>query len=209
MLSSSWFTVSHGVVCERVGDELMVIVPGRPEVVKLTGEAADVFLSVQAGRVQNVSEALLSELETLGIIHLPGLSRRGLIRAGAIGAGAGIAVLSMPTIAAASSNLESDPDTDGNLDPQYQGTHIIVSGQVDFLLNDSDGEFVGSNPSALTLVSPTDLSGTTVNFYRRSPSNTLEWNEGLDLLGFAGATIIGEFTWGNQTFTVTFSPMPI
>lgn len=36
-MSALKFTVPRGVVSERVGNELMVVVPGRPEVVKLTG----------------------------------------------------------------------------------------------------------------------------------------------------------------------------
>jgi hypothetical protein len=105
-MSGSKFTVSRGVVCERVGDELMIVVPGRTEVVKLTGEAADVFLDVQAGKTPHVSVTLTSELEALGIIEAAGMSRRGLIKAGAIGAGAGIAVLAMPSVAAANSSEE-------------------------------------------------------------------------------------------------------
>jgi hypothetical protein len=107
-MSGSKFTVSRGVVCERVGDELMIVVPGHAEVVKLKGEAADVFLDVQAGRTPHASGNLTSELEALGIIEASGMSRRGLIKAGAIGAGAGIAVLAMPSVAAASSDSVVD-----------------------------------------------------------------------------------------------------
>jgi hypothetical protein len=105
-MSGSKFSVSRGVVCERVGDELMIVVPGHAEVVKLKGEAADVFLDVQAGRTPHASGNLTSELEALGIIEASGMSRRGLIKAGAIGAGAGIAVMAMPSVAMASSGDE-------------------------------------------------------------------------------------------------------
>lgn len=102
-MSGSNFTVSQGVVSERVGDELMVVVPRHAEVIKLTGEAAEVFLDVQADRTPHASENLTAELESLGIIENSGMSRRGLIKAGAIGVGAGIAVFAMPGVAAASS----------------------------------------------------------------------------------------------------------
>lgn len=104
-MSRSKFTVPRGVVCESVGDELMVVVPGRTEVVTLTGETAEVFLDVQAGRTPHAAAQLTSELEALGLIEASGMSRRGLIKAGAIGAGAGIAVMAMPGVAAAASSL--------------------------------------------------------------------------------------------------------
>lgn len=63
------------------------------------------FLDIQTGRTHNASGRLLSDLEALGMIETSGMSRRGLIKAGAIGAGAGIAVMAMPGVAAASSLL--------------------------------------------------------------------------------------------------------
>lgn len=102
-MSISRITVPTGVVAEHVGNELMVFVPGKAEVVKLTGQAADVFLDIQAGRAVRAGDDIVSGLEALGVIEIPGVSRRGLIKAGAIGTGAGIAVLAMPSAAFAAS----------------------------------------------------------------------------------------------------------
>jgi hypothetical protein len=132
-MSGSKFSVSRGVVCERVGDELMIVVPGHAEVVKLTGEAADVFLDVQAGKTPHPSATLISELEALGIIETGGMSRRGLIKAGAIGAGAGIAVLAMPGVAAASSGLV-DPDS---------GLRVVEMGEFGL----TSGDPIGGQPT--------------------------------------------------------------
>ena len=110
-MSGLKFIVPRGVVFEQVGGELMVVVPGRTDVVKLTGEAAEVFLDVQAGRTSPASAQLTSDLEALGIIEASGMSRRGLIKAGAIGAGAGIAVMAMPGVAAAASGACFTPAT--------------------------------------------------------------------------------------------------
>jgi len=96
-------TVVTGVLVERVGHDLMVIVPGDSDVVSLSGRPAEVLLDVQAGRDVDPSEPALETLSGLGIVNSPGLSRRGLITAGAIGAGTGIAVMAMPSVAAASS----------------------------------------------------------------------------------------------------------
>jgi hypothetical protein len=97
-------TVTPGVIVERVGDDLMVIVPGNLDVVSLSGRPAEVLLEVQEGRDVDPSEPALKALSDLGIVSSPGMSRRGLIKVGAIGAGAGIAVMAMPSVAVASSD---------------------------------------------------------------------------------------------------------
>jgi hypothetical protein len=97
-----------GVIVERVGKDLMVIVPGNTDVVSLTGRPAEVLLEVAAGRKVDSAEPALRDLVDLGIVSASSLSRRGLIKAGAIGAGAGIAVLAMPGVAAASSSRGDD-----------------------------------------------------------------------------------------------------
>jgi hypothetical protein len=96
-------SVMPGVIVERVGNDLMVIVPGNTDVVTLSGRPAEVLLDVRAGRKVDPTDAALRDLVDLGIVSTPGLSRRGLVKAGAIGAGAGIAVLAMPGVASASS----------------------------------------------------------------------------------------------------------
>lgn len=111
-MSSSKFMVSHGVLSERVGDALMVVVPGRAEVVELTGQAVEVFRDVEAGKAVRPSLQALSYLEGLGIIESSGVSRRGLIKAGAVAASAGIAVMALPGVAAASSGFSDTPDMD-------------------------------------------------------------------------------------------------
>lgn len=96
-------SVMPGVIVERVGDDLMVIVPGNTDVVSLSGRPAEVFLDVKAGRKVDPTDPAIRDLVDLGILAATGLSRRGLIKAGAIGAGAGIAILAMPSVAAAAS----------------------------------------------------------------------------------------------------------
>jgi hypothetical protein len=107
-MSYSRVLISSGVISERVGNELLVIVPGRTDTVRLTGHAADLFLAIQAGSEVNASDPFVADLVDLGIVQASGMSRRGLIKAGAIGAGAGIAVLAMPSVAAASSDSVVD-----------------------------------------------------------------------------------------------------
>ena len=96
-----------GVVVEEVGNGLLVMVPGSQDVLSLSGRAAEVVRSVQSG-VSVAEDSAVAELAGLGVVEVSGVSRRGLIKAGAIGAGAGIAVLAMPGVAAASSGSTSD-----------------------------------------------------------------------------------------------------
>jgi hypothetical protein len=105
-------TVTPGVIVERVGDDLMVVIPGNSDVVSLSGRPAEVFVDVQEGREVDPSEPALETLSELGIVTSPGMSRRGLIKAGAVGAGAGIAVMAMPGVAAASSEELTEFDGD-------------------------------------------------------------------------------------------------
>jgi hypothetical protein len=102
-------SLASGVVSERIGDEVLVIAPGASDAVRLSGPAAEMFLKVEAGTSVDVSDPVVSELRTLGLLELRGVSRRGLIKAVAIGAGAGISVLAMPSVAAAASGGAGGP----------------------------------------------------------------------------------------------------
>jgi hypothetical protein len=97
--------LAEGVLIEQVGNDLVVVVPGGSEAMRITGEAAQVLSRIHAGQAEGLSEAVVRDLAAQGIIEVPGLSRRNLITAGALGAGAGIAVLTLPGVAAASSGF--------------------------------------------------------------------------------------------------------
>ena len=118
--------LATGVVVENMGTTVLVMIPGQHDVLTLTGPAADVVNAVVAG--QPVSKGLEPEVELLlsaGVLTSP-MSRRNLLRAGAIGAGAGIAALSMPSVAAAS----SPPVSEGPV----------------FIFSNANGEVNASNP---------------------------------------------------------------
>ena len=101
--------LAKGVVTEQVGGDLLVVVPGNFDVLRLTGEAASTLSKIQSGVGIDLTSPVLRELFARGIVVNPGISRRGLITSGAIGAGAGIAVLALPGIAAASSGGDGGP----------------------------------------------------------------------------------------------------
>jgi hypothetical protein len=166
-MSTSRITVPTGVVAQRVGKDLMVLVPGRAEVVTLTGEAAEVFLDIEAGRAVHARDDIVSGLDAQGVIEIPGVSRRGLIKAGAIGTGAGIAVLAMPSVAAAaspSSTFEGEAYwawvSFGSETEEWQDASVTFS-----IYTDSD--FFTAEPTGLTISgaipTPPQLSGTTTS----------------------------------------------
>lgn len=115
-------TLTPGAVIEPVGDDAMVMMPGNTDVLRITGPAAETLRNIVAGQPVDASTPAVLELANHGIISTSAMSRRGLIRAGAIGAGAGIAVLAMPSVAAAAS------DGGGGGESTILGTWRVVTG---------------------------------------------------------------------------------
>lgn len=105
MSLSQTVTIADGVLIEEVGDDLMVMLPRRTEVVTLSGDIAHVVRELSAGNPVHPSQTELSQLRGFGILSPPAtLSRRGVIVAGITGLGVGIAVQAMPSVALASSS---------------------------------------------------------------------------------------------------------
>jgi hypothetical protein len=96
-------TLTPGAVIEPVGDDVMIMMPGNTDILRISGPAAETLRKIVAGQPIDPLTPTILELADQGIISTSGVSRRGLIRAGAIGTGAGLAVIAMPGVAAASS----------------------------------------------------------------------------------------------------------
>lgn len=104
-MSGTHASLAPGVVVETVGEEVLVYSPGTTDVVVLSGQAAMTVRAITCGQPVDSSDSAFYDLVDRGIIaRTSGFSRRGLLKAGAIGTGAGIAVISMPSVAAASSD---------------------------------------------------------------------------------------------------------
>lgn len=107
MRKTPQYELAPGVLLEDLGSEYVAYVPDASDVVTLSGEAAAALRQIRSGIPGKYSGETVSHLVSLGIIHAPsGISRRGVVRAGLIGVGAGIAALSLPSVAAASSAAE-------------------------------------------------------------------------------------------------------
>jgi hypothetical protein len=97
------FRLVDGVIVELVGDDALVMMP-ESYLLSLRGEAATLVRHIFLGRAVDSHHPVLSELLELGIVQtIEGVTRRELIKAGGIGAGAGIAFIALPGAAAASS----------------------------------------------------------------------------------------------------------
>jgi len=112
-VKKSSMSIAPGVIVETIGDDVVVMVPESTEVIRLSGDAAQLVRAIHDGPAVAPTQTV-TELINRGILVSPtGMSRRGLITAGAIGAGAGITALAMPGVAAASSS--SDEPGDGRI----------------------------------------------------------------------------------------------
>jgi hypothetical protein len=115
-VSKSSMSIAPGVIVEMVGNDVVVMVPESAEVIRLSGDAAHTIRAIHAGDVSVLPSHIVDELLEGGIlISQAGMSRRGVLTAGALGAGAGIAALTMPSVAAASSPVTSAVSLNGFL----------------------------------------------------------------------------------------------
>jgi hypothetical protein len=93
-----------GIVVESLGEELIVLVPGLTDIVRLEGDPANLLRRIMNGESPGSADSeSISALEQLGVLRSSAIPRRSVLRAGAVATGAGIALLSFPAAAAASS----------------------------------------------------------------------------------------------------------
>lgn len=200
MVRKSSVVLVPGVVVEKVGNGVFVLRPGQAEVLRLHGHAADVVARISSGEAVDWSSPGVSDLSDAGIVTAPGLSRRNLMRAGAVAAGAGIGVLALPHAAVAAS---AEPvaltgtwrwwDDAGDFREFYY-TWPAGTGPT--------GNLNDPEPTALTVG-----SGVGVTVRVDTENGTTTWSTA----GTTGRTaplsgpLIGEFSFDGRDYTVTFS----
>ena len=189
------------VIVEWVGADLLLCSPKSGRVSRITGAHPEVTESLASGGSVPVTSHpdLLSLVQEGTLVQYQGLSRRSLVKAGAIGAGAGIAVLAMPTVAAASSVAFS-----------LVGNFYRSGSNFFFEIATHQSEFPALPPSTDILdVSGLSILGTTLPVaYSDLVGNPryIGWGS---LPGFTSGTQ-GTFTWVGDDgttyfYTVTFS----
>jgi hypothetical protein len=123
--------LAPGVTIEHVGDEFLVLLPGSTEILRLSGDAAAAVRKIHQGKYGAIPPEVANFLVARGVFaRQDSISRRGVIKAGAIGVVSGAAVLTFPAVAAAASS-------DSNSDPYemtLQGNYGSTNG-VSFILD--------------------------------------------------------------------------
>lgn len=191
---------SH-VFHEVLGDDVVVHVPGgeegsRPSIVTLTGPVADVFRRAHSGDPSVTTDSEhVRDLIGVGILHArigADVPRRNLFAAGAVGLGAGIAMLALPQVAVASSDAA-----------ELSGSWLFSgANDMDFLAGSGGNTIVGS--PALTVVG---IAGVVPFQSFDSSSQIVRWRREFDpgTRPTVSGTLIGTFTSGDQNYRVTFA----
>ena len=111
-MSTARIRVASGIIYEVMANEIIVHVRTKPDspaptVMRLAGDSADIFLRAVGGDdCLNSDSPHVSYLLDLGLLvtdDTPVVTRRTALTAGAVGVGAGIALLALPQAAVASS----------------------------------------------------------------------------------------------------------
>jgi hypothetical protein len=114
--------LADNIVVENVGHDLLVFLPGSSDILRLSGEPADLLRSVVDGKIPNsVDSGVVHRLIELGVLRSPAISRRHFVGASALGLGAGLSLMALPHTAAAASSTAQAPSTDPSPTPRSTG----------------------------------------------------------------------------------------
>jgi hypothetical protein len=195
-----------GVVIEPVGDDVVVMTPGNSQVLRLNGTSAELVKRVINGEsIDAPSEDVINLIQS-GVLEMSGgMSRRGLITAGAVGVGAGMSMLAMPSAAMAAS-IQRIPLTGGWVNfgsPPPEGEYA-------FEINTYDGRFTFPDPlpsNDVDDVSPLRILGETisVDYHGFDPPDNRFIGWGYSFLpNDPPEGVTGEFEWANGDGTFTY-----
>ena len=184
-----------GVLVERVGDDVVVLVPGRDESLRFSGDHANAVEAILRGDSRGVDAETVDQLVRFGVIEdRPRPSRRGVLTAGAVGIFSGVAVLSLPSVAAASS--DPAPDFEFFITDQA-GTRVVRLGSGNLPVSAPEGTLATltlADGSTSTWTALEDLGGFQEFFRPNAPEiaignledSTLSYTVG-------GVTYVGVF----------------
>jgi hypothetical protein len=206
-MDKTTFTITPGVVIEHIGHEAIVMLPGSPSVVRVSGEQAHTLRAIEAGHTSGLSTQAVQSLIQAGILVTPtGMSRRSLVTAGVIGAGAGIAVMAMPAVAAASSG-EDAPSPDSR--ELFGGWYISSAGTGVAVFNMVQARNPNDFPafSAGDVLPPITVDGFgSASFVNAVPDQSIQWEINPYNGGITndGTPKSGTFTWQGILYQVSF-----
>ena len=186
-----------------MGTDLIVMIPDSSEVLKLTGESAEVVRAVRSG-LPVVAGKVVDDLKAVGVLDSPSLTRRGLVRGGAIGVGAGIAVLAMPGVAAADSSRIK-------LVGEWYFSTVATTYYFNVYKEDNPAfpAFVSNDLLASRPEPRLTVGSETVPFVQWSdPVLWVSWIGPLASAPSVGAVVVGTFEHGGLRYEVRFSAIP-
>jgi len=136
--------INPNVVCEQVGNDVLVLDSENSAVVTLTGDSAAVVRRLLTGESVSESDSGVDELLTEGVLvseSSSGVSRRSLVMSGAAVGVGGVLALSLPAAASAASSP-------GLLTPVFttMAGQTYISDEVD---GNSQPDLGGTNPGRL------------------------------------------------------------
>lgn len=213
------FWLADNLLIEKVGEEILVLHADSLESLRLTGEAAKMVEELhENGRSPLPQSDAATELLSAGILETEqpsGLSRRSLLKTGAIGVGAGVASLALPTAAyaASASYVELAGLWQPNIDPTTGA--IFESSGIDWPDELGSAFGVGIDPSVLTIVSlaglGTPFTVPVLQYDARgnAAADFVNWEDSTrDFTGLSALTPVGTFSWVGVSYRITFSPVP-
>ena len=206
-MEKTTFRLAEDVLIERLGEEFLVMPADSAESLRLAGEAATVVhVLLENGRSAMPKTDALSELLAAGIVKThdgAGPSRRSLLKTGAIGVGAGVASLALPTAASAASVTYVDVTGEW-------GVNLVPSSGAAFFNQVFDWPDGLGDATDLTIIS---LSGMATPFLvpltvYDAGGDFVLWESDRDFTSAPGAPgdiAVGTFILGEQNYRMTFS----
>lgn len=195
--------IADGVIIEDLGDEVLLTAPGSGQAIRVSAEGREVIDSVRSGVAVDSGRPIVAQLVDAGVLTSSAvISRRGLVRVGAVGAVAGVGVFAMPTAALASSSQSVA------LGPGYlaQWYYTLEDGGLTRkYVFDLSGDFSDRPNEAPSSLSALDTTTEPPVSWSATGSGAVEWR-----LLHSGSidfpsTIDGTFTWGETLYSVTFN----
>ena len=206
-MADVFFRVADGVLVESLGESVVVYVPGSQHALHLEGDVADALRCVSGHGVLSREHCdAAGALVEMGVVvpsHVQeqaGIGRRPLLLGASAAAASAIAALSLPSVAAASSEVV------------LQGDWRISGGPIFFRLSRTTYSFLPQVAFDMDLeefnYSRLTIGGQSVPVYPPMDPTLpeVEWADAAtNFPGLTGA-ITGTFTVDNQDYTAIFTP---
>lgn len=214
-MSTARVRLAPGITYEVLAREVIVHVRTQPHssastVVRLGGDSADLFLLAAEGSGGvSADSRYLPDLLDLGLLvtaDTPVITRRSVLTAGAVGAGAGIALLALPQAALASSVQDLQGRWGWNSDDQALA---LFAGVPSAAVDGDDSDTIRPRVSPLAVDGRGDFSYTSfISNYGPVGGPAIRWAR--DPFGDPGAetVLVGSFTLDSVSYRATFRRLP-